>query len=311
MKPNDSVTNDSNLVFVLPGDDISHHIVQKQPSGEDKILLGTGLRRFSSGSSDDGEMVSNGSSLDGRVHATLSGCLQYQCRSTSSGKKKHKKHVFWIQSSNAARPIQVHDRVVGIVQERIGPDGAGGEYVRIHLGKESIPSTAVLSNLSFEGATKRNKPNLEVGQVLYARVAEYETCLEPVLSCQLGPNDSTAIKAKDWMTNEGVYGVLQGGTAFSVTPGLARVLLSPEAGGLWESVTRHTLTSTFEISIGVNGLLWIHANPSPQATIVLQNAILNSQLLTPEQTAAMVKQLAYTVQKHMQRHQDRTGDYLD
>ncbi|KAL7579475.1 hypothetical protein ACA910_007858 [Epithemia clementina (nom. ined.)] len=285
---------ESDLIFVLPGDDISSHIVQ-QVGEKDKIMLGTGLRRSTT-------------TNNNHVYATLSGCLQYQCRSSGGGgggknKPSIKKHVYWIRSSNSARQVQVQDRVVGIVQERVGPDGAGGEYYRVSLGAETR-MTAVLSNLSFEGATKRNKPNLEPGQVLYARIAEYVPCLEPVLSCQLGPNDNSSIKAKDWMTNEGVYGILQGGTVFPVTLGLARVLLSSSAGGLWESVTRHPLTSKFEIAIGVNGLIWIHASPSPHATIVLQNAVINSQLLTPEQTAGMVQQLVYTMQKQMKRQQD-------
>jgi exosome complex component RRP40 len=142
------------------------------------------------------------------------------------------------------------------------PDGAGGEYYRIHLGyKETMDSTAILSNLSFEGATRRNKPSLESGQVLYARIAESVPGMEHVLSCQLGPHRGSAIKSKDWMTNEGVYGILQGCTILQVSSGLARTLLSADAP-LWESVTRHALTSTFEIAIGVNGLLWLHASPS-------------------------------------------------
>ena len=309
MNSKDDDDDDDDVIFVLPGDIVSHHLVQPQQPG-DKILLGTGLARRSNNNNN------NNSSKEDDVYATLSGILHYQCRSLggSNGKKssstsslvskKKKKHVYWIQSSNSGRPlVQVHDRVVGIVHERIGPDGMGGEYYRLHLGDETR-MTAVLSNLSFEGATKRNKPHLEIRQVLYARVKEYLAGLEPVLSCQLGPHD-TSIPTKDWMTNEGIYGILQGGTVFTVSHGLARVLLSQKASGLWESVTRHELTSTFEIAIGVNGLVWIHATPSPQATIILQNAILNSQLLTPEQTVAMVQQLVYTMQKQIQREQDR------
>ena len=277
------------LIIVLPGDDVSQHI-RTVDSSDEVILLGTGLRRRSSNDEDSA------------VYATLSGCLQYNFR--SGGSNKRKKHVYWIRSSNSA-PLQIEDRVVGIVQERVGPDGAGGDYYRLFLG--NAETTAILSNLSFEGATKRNKPTLEAGQVLYARISEWIPELEPVLSCQLGPHDSSAIKSKDWMTNEGIYGVLHGGTLLTVSSGLARVLLAPGGVALWESVTKHELTSRFEVAIGVNGLIWLHASPSPEAIVVLQNAILNSQLLTPEQTAGMVQQLAFTMRKEMQKHEDAMG----
>mmetsp|Transcript_7217 Transcript_7217/g.9378 ORF Transcript_7217/g.9378 Transcript_7217/m.9378 type:complete len:310 (-) Transcript_7217:159-1088(-) len=292
-----SSNNDSKekLIFVLPGDNVSQYI---KADAEATILLGTGLQRRRQVRNDDSD------SDNLAVYATLSGCLQYTFR-TTGGKKKKQSHVYWIRSSNSTgrnSSLQLQDRVVGIIQERAGPDGAGGDYYRVLLG--NADTTALLSNLNFEGATRRNKPTLELGQVLYARIDEWVPGLEPVLSCKLGPHDSAAVKTKDWMTNEGIYGVLQGGTVLTVSTGLARILLTPKGVVLWDSVSKHELTSAFEIAIGVNGLIWLHASPSPQAIVVLQNAILNSQLLTPEQTAGMVQQLVHTMRKQIQRELD-------
>ena len=43
--------------------------------------------------------------------------------------------------------------------------------------------TAALNALSFEGATKRSKPNLKVGTLVYARVSLANRDMEPELEC--------------------------------------------------------------------------------------------------------------------------------
>lgn len=42
---------------------------------------------------------------------------------------------------------------------------------------------ASLDALAFEGATKRNKPNLKVGSLVYARVSLAHKDMEPELEC--------------------------------------------------------------------------------------------------------------------------------
>jgi exosome complex component RRP40 len=101
------------------------------------------------------------------------------------------------------------------------------------------------------------------------------------------------------MTNEGCYGELRGGTVCRITSGLARELLQPQNVVLSELSRR----VAFEVAIGVNGYLWIHSS-RPQYTIVIQNAILNSSVLTDEQVRAMVQSLVYTVEKQLQKQKD-------
>jgi exosome complex component RRP40 len=50
----------------------------------------------------------------------------------------------------------------------------------------------------------------------------------------------------------------------------------------------------FEIAIGVNGSVWVHSG-SPQHTILVINAILNSEIMTDDQTASMVKHIQGTL----------------
>ena len=259
--------SDSTIV-VLPGDNVTDRI----PISSN---LGTGLRY---------------AAATQQVYATLGGLLSQQNKST-----------FFVQTNlSRYRPHQ-EDRVVGIVEDRMGQDGNGGDYYRVNIGASHL---AILSNLAFEGATKRNKPHLQVGQVVYARVSSLnDGLLEPSLSCLLGPHDA-GMPRKDWMTSEGCYGELKGGNLIRISTGLARQLLQPD------SVVLQELSAAkieFEVAIGVNGFLWLNST-LPEYTIVTQNAIQNSQVMTDAQVRAMVKSLIYTAQKKLKQDRDAMED---
>ena len=65
--------------------------------------------------------------------------------------------------------------VVGIVAERMS------EHYRLKFGGSN---TALLNQLDFDGASKRNKPNLTVGTLVYARVCKADKDLEPEVTCK-------------------------------------------------------------------------------------------------------------------------------
>lgn len=97
-----------------------------------------------------------------------------------------------IESSGSPIPgknMKETDQVVGIIEER------GGDYyvVNVFSGTHCI-----LNRLAFEGATKRNKPELKRGDVIYARVIATNNG-DMEISC-LAPGN---IK-KDWTTGETV-----------------------------------------------------------------------------------------------------------
>ena len=247
------------LTIVLPGDDVTDHVKKEQGLP----TLGTGLRYHKD-----------------RILATCAGRLEHRSNNT----------YFVQQNIQRYRP-QVEDRVVGIVEDRVASDGAGGDVYRVNIAG-SHP--ALLSNLSFEGATKRNKPNLQTGMLLYARVRSVPDSTDPTLSCQLGPLDA-GIPRKDWMTNEGTYGELKGGTATKISLGLARALMDPKNVVLKEL----SRSMPFEVCIGVNGWLWIHSK-RPEYTVLIQNAIKNSQVMTEAQVRGMVKLLVETVNRQIE-----------
>ncbi|KAK0542655.1 exosome non-catalytic core subunit rrp40, partial [Tilletia horrida] len=66
------------------------------------------------------------------------------------------------------------DTVIGQITAR-GPDFYTVSLLSSH--------TAALPVLAFEGATKRHRPNLRVGSLVYARVVSAERHTDPELSC--------------------------------------------------------------------------------------------------------------------------------
>lgn len=270
------------LTIVLPGDDVTQKIQELQQNSSKKPKIGVGLRAVDD--SDENDTTDNNSNPPQplRVLATCAGRL-VQNRSNNT---------FYVQQNIQRYRPSLEDRVIGIVEDRVGSDGSGGDIYRVNIGA-SHP--AMLSSLSFEGATKRNKPQLTPGMLLYARIAETPPAMDTLLSCQLGPHDA-GVPRKDWMTNEGTYGVLNGGTCRKIPLGLARELLYPNNLVLCELAAKQI---AFEVCVGVNGMVWIHST-RPEYTILIQNAILNSQVLTESQVRGMVKSLVETVNKQIE-----------
>eukprot|EP00980_Cylindrotheca_fusiformis_P009563 scaffold2101_cov127-Cylindrotheca_fusiformis.AAC.7 len=251
------------VTVVLPGDDVTENI---RLNSKRAPKIGTGLR-----------------AEHGKVYGTAAGRLEQRSNA-----------YFIKQSIRRYRP-NVEDRVIGIVEDRVASDGAGGDIYRVNI-RGSHP--ALLSNLSFEGATKRNKPNFSTGMLIYARLETCAKSMDPIISCQLGPHD-VGVSRRDWMTNEAMYGELKGGTCCNISLGLARELLDP-SNVVLEELSRHI---AFEVCIGVNGLLWIHSS-RPEYSILIQNAIVNSEVLTEAQVRGMVNTLMETVADHIEEGEE-------
>jgi exosome complex component RRP40 len=302
-------SDDKNVVVaVIPGDDVTSHIQSKIQSVSDQLAeskvqvkLGPGLRRATN-------------SLDSHSYvASVTGGLVMKVKSST---KNGTTLTAWVQSSSHATPTSkntfmnegsvrylypsLHDRVIGIVQDRLGSDGStGGDLFRIHIGS---CTWAILSNLSFDGASKRNKPALKPGQVLYARIQQVDTVTQTVwLSCATSATSATSTTSpmdahlphRDWMTNESAYGILHGGTVTRVTPAYAHQLLETRDNNdhvLWQALATTPLPprlaanagrSTFlayEVAIGMNGYIWVHSS-HPNHTVLIVNAIHNAAVL--------------------------------
>lgn len=206
---------------------------------------------------------------------------------------------------NKSTSYGIGDRILGIIEDQ----KASADYYRVNI---FASHSALLHVLSFEGATKRNRPQLEPGSLIYCRIVKsFGGKMDMEVSCKVGGSggggvttfneeeeegDDGGASRKDWLTNEGTYGPLQGGTTFKVSLGLARELLNPK------NVVLSALDSgklPFEIAIGVNGMVWVNS-PAPEYTIVVVNAILNSEVMNAEQVRGMVKTMVRTVKSQLE-----------
>ncbi|KAL7536437.1 hypothetical protein ACHAWF_005462 [Thalassiosira exigua] len=323
---------------VLPGDDLTRFILHNPaptdrsprkkkksrsnsnatPDDDDAAKLppkiGTGLICARQQPS-EGTIYENSANQSIRIQATIAGRLLYRPTSRTWYIASNPRRYHLAQSPISSMALAknfpgvnanlgVGDRVIGIVEDQ----KASAEYYRVNIfGSHS----ALLHVLSFEGATKRNRPQLDPGCLIYCRVVKGfgGGRMDPEVSCKVGGGAHNSVKStfneedddggaarKDWMTNEGTYGPLTGGTSFRVSLGLARELLLPNNAVL-SALDKSGVP--FEIATGVNGVVWVNS-PEAEITIFIMNAIKNSEVMTEEQVRGMVKVMAKNVKKELQ-----------
>ena len=144
---------------------------------------------------------------------------------------------------------------------------------RVDIGTSEPAS---LSYLAFEGATKRNRPNVNVGDIVYAKLLVASSHTEAELVCV----DSYGKKA-------GLGVLTGGGFMFAVSLNLVRKLLAPDCGLL----TKLGEVAPFETAVGVNGRVWLRAR-SVKETMLLAQAVTSAEYMTAEEIAMMCDKLA-------------------
>lgn len=142
------------------------------------------------------------------------------------------------------------------------------------------PFIALLPQLSFEGATRRNRPNLKTGDVVCARVMAAPRDMEPQLSCV------------DQLGRAAGYGHLKEGIIISVSTAMARSMLASPPPAVLAALGA---SLQFEMAVGLNGRVWV-CGSSTNATILVANAITSSEFLTPSQQSTLVSRLVAQVQ---------------
>lgn len=180
--------------------------------------------------------------------------------------------TYWIEANRKRYIPRTGDQVVGLIEER------GGDYYRVNIFSGSL---ALLSRLGFEGATKRNKPELKIGDLIYCRVSLAHKDLDTELTCI-----SNSTSKKDWSSGETVYGPLSEGLLVRVSLNVARKMLHPEST-LLKALGRRLV---FEVAIGINGAVWLRCDDVVHS-ILIRNAILNCEALGDNQVDAMVEHL--------------------
>lgn len=194
---------------------------------KNKIILGPGLRISSE-----------------KVVACASGLLE-----------KKDPNTYWINYAQKRYVPNKGENVIGIATNK------SGDIFKLDIGSSE---QACISYLAFEGATKKNRPEFQVGDLIYGKLIMSSKDMEPEMVCvnRYGKKEKLGI-------------LPLGGFLFSCSLNLVRKILNPKnklIGKLGE-VLPH------EIAIGMNGKIWVRAQ-TRENTIALCNVILASEHVT-------------------------------
>lgn len=148
----------------------------------------------------------------------------------------------------------VGDLVIGIII------GQFSDSYKVSLSNFS--SSVTLSYMAFPNASKKNKPTLKVGDLVYARVSAADRELEAEIEC------IDSITGRD-----SGFGLLDGGMVGDITLGFARHLLFDNDFPLLPMLAKYT---KFEIAIGVNGKVWLKCD-DVKNTIACYRSIIDCQ----------------------------------
>uniref|UniRef100_A0A0M3IFZ6 Ribosomal RNA-processing protein 40 n=1 Tax=Ascaris lumbricoides TaxID=6252 RepID=A0A0M3IFZ6_ASCLU len=206
----------------LPGDLIEIDSKQDQ----EKKVIGRGLQ------CDSGDLT--------KIRVVQPGLLK------SCGSKR------WVAVYSNRYIPQEGDKVLGVVK------ASRGDLIKVDIGASDIAS---ISFLGFEGATKRNRPVLKTGDLIYAAVILAMRHLEATLTCV--DNEGRA---------QGLGLLPSGGFLFKTSLNLARRLLSPSSRLL--SLIGKEIK--FEITCGMNGRIWIKASKANEVAAIYR-MIVGSQ----------------------------------
>lgn len=201
--------------ILLPGEQIpAEHLPQ---SRKGTLTLGPGLRHIPPAT----------------IIATAAGELQIDQR----------KAALWIEHDNGRYQPSVGDLVIAQVHH------GGGE--QFHCSITPYTPFALLGHLDFEGATKKTRPQLKPGDLVYGRISRASKWEDTEMQC-VNPASGKA---------EGM-GPLKNGMLFNVTPAFTRRLMmgvdkdGQNKGGL---VVLEELGEKlrFEVAVGRNGKVWV------------------------------------------------------
>jgi len=235
---------------VVPGDRFA--VTAKTKTG--RVVLGPGLQLVAKDNAEDD---------DGKrtLDCTKAGILKFRSP-----------NVFWVDSHQRRYIPAIGDFVIGYIMSKIGVD-----FFRVDIG---AAQPAALSYLHFEGATKKNRPNVKVGDLIFCRVIVDDKNREPEVSCV------------DNFSKAAGMGLLEGGMKIQVSLNCVRKLTCKDCI-LMKTIGKHM---PFETACGMNGRIWLKAT-SIKNTITICNAISNCEFMTNEQIRLMIRTFVETTKE--------------
>jgi len=253
--------------FVLPGDHIDSDLLPSHPTLP--LKLGPGLRHIPPHT----------------ITPTVAGQLRTDQRKNAiwvefNGGRVYTIYLFHMRSLCANIYLQyiptTGDLVIATIHK-----SAGDMYF---ASLSDFTANASLPNLSFEGASRKTRPQLASGALVYARVSLANKHMDPEIECV------SATTGK----SEGL-GPLVGGMIFNVSLGFARRMMMPrpaEQGGLVVLEELGGAGVAFEIAVGRNGKVWVDSK-NLKTTLAIGKAIQDTDQknLPPEEQKKLAKKL--------------------
>ncbi|CAH8656767.1 unnamed protein product [Schistosoma guineensis] len=176
--------------------------------------------------------------------------------------------------------FQPEDKVIGVVMKK------AGESFVVDIG---CASPAILNYLSFEGSSKKNRPDINAGDVLYAMITRADRDLEIELSCvdEAGKACGMGILGRHEPGTVGNAGGRSGGILLHCTQDLVRRLGNQDEFPLLKLLSK---VYPFEIFLGSNGRIWLTAG-SAREIMILANAIAITEHISTNECCQLAKEL--------------------
>ncbi|KAI1433277.1 hypothetical protein GGR50DRAFT_688423 [Xylaria sp. CBS 124048] len=235
-------------MVVLPGDEIPEPLIPSHPKRA--LKLGPGLRHVHTN-----ELIS-----------TVAGQLAVD----------HKKNSIWVESNGGRYTPAVGDLVICTVQRTVT------DYYYVTI--TDYGTSAILPHLAFEMATKKTRPQLNHGALVYARVCLANRHMDPELEC-VSPTTGKA---------DGL-GPLNGGMLFDISHVMARRLLMKKSVEVGRVAVLEEIGSgglAFETAVGRNGKMWVNSD-SIKTVLIVGRAVkeTDEHQLDVEQQKKLVRKL--------------------
>jgi exosome complex component RRP40 len=132
------------------------------------------------------------------------------------------------------------DVVIGVIVQK------SSEYLKVDINSYSY---AILNTKDFEGATKKVKPIINLGDVVFARVSKVNKFDAPVLTCV------SEHGTKNWASGESFFGIINEGNLYDFPKIYAYDMYKENyaLGRLYD-------VANFELITGMNGKMWIKSD---------------------------------------------------
>ncbi|KAK0510259.1 hypothetical protein JMJ35_007653 [Cladonia borealis] len=211
--------------LVFPGDIISPEVLPIPTNPSLPLKLGPGLRHVPPST----------------ITSTLAGPLCID----------RKKNAIWVENNTGRYIPQPNDLIIATVHH-----SSTDIY---HCSITPHTAFAQLPQLAFEGATKKTRPQLNSGSLIYARILSASKHTDPEIVCY---NPSTG-------KSEGM-GELKGGMLFDISMAMARRLLmhKQKADGGIALLEEIGGKVAFEIAVGRNGKVWVKSGGVNETLLV-------------------------------------------